>query len=191
VYDIKQWIAQSFAANNAMRFKGIITIDGTGNISNTTADNGTQSGFPTACEVGDTYKINVATVGTTSQIAGEVVSTGDMVICIKSGTGASLNDAEYWTVVQDNVEHLITYTFNGTAFRLYAQTSNNITIYAPTTSGTTNQILISKGANNAPEWVNQATLVVGEAGKTTYALLKGNGISMLYQGTAATQFDGS
>jgi hypothetical protein len=191
VYDIKQWIAQSFAANNAMRFKGIITIDGTGNISNTTADNGTQSGFPTACEVGDTYKINGATVGTTSQIAGEVVSTGDMVICIKSGTGASLNDAEYWTVVQDNVEHLITYTFNGTAFRLYAQTSNNITIYAPTTSGTANQILISKGANNAPEWVNQATLVVGEAGKTTYALLKGNGISMLYQGTAATQFDGS
>jgi hypothetical protein len=167
-----------------MRFKGIITIDGTGNISNTTADNGTQSGFPTSCQVGDTYKVSGATVGSSSQIAGEVVSTGDMVICIKAGTGASLNDAEYWTIVQDNVEHLITYTFNGTAFKLYAQTANNITLYAPTTAGTANQVLISKGTNNAPEWVNQSTLVVAEAAKTTHALVKGSGITMLYQGTA-------
>ena len=191
VYDIKQWIAQAFTSNNAMRFKGVITIDGTGTISNTTADGGTQNGFPTSCEVGDTYKVNGETVGTTSQIAGEVVSTGDMVICIKAGSSNTLNDSEYWTVVQDNVEHLITYTFNGTAFRLYAQTAGNITLYAPTTSGTINQVLISKGTSNAPEWVNQATLVVGEAGKTTYALLKGNGINMVYQGTAASQFDGS
>ena len=58
VYDIKQWIAQSFAANNAMRFKGIITIDNDGNIS-TTTENGTTNGFPTKCLVGDTYKLEV------------------------------------------------------------------------------------------------------------------------------------
>ena len=52
VYDIKQWIAQSFAANNAMCFKGIITIDNDGNIS-TTTENGTTNGFPTECLVGD------------------------------------------------------------------------------------------------------------------------------------------
>ena len=46
VYDIKQWIAQSFAANNAMRFKGIITIDSNGNIS-TTTEEGTTNNFPT------------------------------------------------------------------------------------------------------------------------------------------------
>lgn len=190
VYDIKQWINQSFVANSAMRYKGKINIDGTGAIT-TTTDAGTVNGFPTDCQVGDVYKINGNTVGNSSQIAGEVVSTGDMAICVKSGTGADLNDAQYWTIIQDNVEHLITYTLNGTAFKLYAQTQGNITLYAPTTSGTSGQVLISKGTNNAPDWVNAATLIVGEAAKVTHALSKGNGIQMLYQGTAETSYDGS
>ena len=189
-YDIKQWIAQSFIANNSMRFKGTINIDGTGAISNTTED-GTTSGFPTSCAVGDTYKVNGSTLDNTSQIANEVVSTGDMVICIKAGTGANLNDNQYWAVVQDNIEHLITYSLNGTASRIYAQTSNNIVIYAPTTSGTTGQVLLSKGANTAPEWANQNTLVVAEAAKVTYALEKSYGINMTYQGVGTTQYDGS
>jgi hypothetical protein len=173
-----------------MRYKGKINIDGTGAITNTT-DAGTVNGFPTDCQVGDVYKINGNTVGITSQIAGEVVSTGDMAICIKTGTGDSLNDAQYWTIIQDNVEHLITYTLNGTAFKLYAQTQGNITLYAPTTSGTSGQVLISKGINNAPEWVNAATLIVGEAAKVSNALVKGNGVQMLYQGTAEASYDGS
>ena len=189
VYDIKQWIQQSFSANDAMRFKGKINIDGSGNIT-TVTDAGTTTGFPTSCKVGDTYKVNGAATETSYQIAGESVSTGDLVICIKDGTG-NINTKEYWTVVQDNVEHLITYTLNGTAFKLYAQTPNDITIYAPTTSGTANQVLISKGTSNAPEWVNQATLVVGQAAKVANALVKGNGISMLYQGTAEASYDGS
>lgn len=189
VYDIKQWIQQSFSANDAMRFKGKINIDGSGNIT-TVTDAGTTNGFPTSCEVGDTYKISGTTDGISIQIAGEPVNTGDLVICIKNGTG-SINTGEYWTIVQDNVEHLITYTLNGTAFKLYAQTPNDITIYAPTTSGAANQVLISKGTNNAPEWANQATLVVGQAAKVANALVKGNGISMLYQGTAEASYDGS
>lgn len=190
VYDIKQWINQSFVANSAMRYKGKINIDGTGAIT-TTTDAGTVDGFPTDCQVGDTYKINGNTVESSSQIAGEVVSTGDMAICVKAGAGDSLNDAQYWTIIQDNVEHLITYTLNGTAFKLYAQTQGNITLYAPTTAGTNGQVLISKGTNNAPEWINQATLIVGEAAKVTHALSKGSGIQMLYQGTAETSYDGS
>lgn len=189
VYDIKQWIAQSFAANNAMRFKGIITIDNEGNIS-TTTENGTTNGFPTECSVGDTYKINGDTRGASSYIGGQYVGTGDMVICIKAGTGANLNDAQYWTVVQDNVEHLITYTLNGVAHYIYAQSNNNITIYAPNTSGNLGQVLVSAGDNQAPTWVNANTLVVLEANHVTNALTAGTGIRMTNQGVAATSYNG-
>ena len=190
VYDIKQWITQSFAANNAMRFKGTITIDSAGNVS-TTTENGTISGFPTECVVGDTYKINGETKGASSYIGGQYVGTGDMVICVKAGTGANLNDAQYWTIVQDNVEHLITYTLNGVAHYLYAQSSNNITIYAPSTSGNLGQVLISAGANQAPTWTNANTLVVLEANHVTNALTAGTGIKMTNQGVATTSYNGS
>jgi len=40
-----------------MRFKGKINISGTGDIT-TVTETGTTNGFPTACEVGDTYKIS-------------------------------------------------------------------------------------------------------------------------------------
>ena len=190
VYDIKQWIAQSFAANNAMRFKGIITIDDSGNIS-TTTEEGTTNGFPTECLVGDTYKINGETRGASSYIGGQYVGTGDMVICIKSGTGADLNDAQYWTIVQDNIEHLITYTLNGTEHYIYAQTGDNITIYAPSTSGNLGQVLISAGDNQAPTWVNANTLVVLEANHVTNALTAGIGIKMTNQEAAATSYNGS
>lgn len=190
VYDIKQWIAQSFAANNAMRFKGIITIDSKGNIS-TTTDEGITNGFPTECLVGDTYKINGETRGANSYIGGQYVGTGDMVICIKSGSGANLNDAQYWTIVQDNIEHLITYTLNGVAHYIYAQSGNNITIYAPDTSGNSGDVLISAGNNQAPTWTNANTLVVLEANHVTNALTAGTGIRMTNQGVTATSYNGS
>ena len=190
VYDIKQWIAQSFAANNAMRFKGIITIDNDGNIS-TTTENGTTNGFPTECLVGDTYKINGETRGASSYIGGQYVGTGDMVICIKSGSGANLNDAQYWTIVQDNIEHLITYTLNGVAHYIYAQSGNDITIYAPDTSGNRGDVLISAGDNQTPIWTNANTLVVLEANHVTNALTAGTGIRMTNQGVAETSYNGS
>ena len=190
VYDIKQWIAQSFAANNAMRFKGIITIDSKGNIS-TTTEEGTTNNFPTECLVGDTYKINGETRGASSYIGGQYVGTGDMVICIKSGSGANLNDAQYWTIVQDNIEHLITYTLNGVAHYIYAQSGNSITIYAPDTSGNIGDVLISAGDNQTPIWTNANTLVVLEANHVTNALTAGTGIRMTNQGVAETSYNGS
>ena len=186
VYDIKQWIAQSFAANNAMRFKGTITIN---NGITTTTEEGTINTFPTECIVGDTYKVVAADAS--AQLIGEPVGTGDMLICIKSGTGASLNDAEYWTIVQDNVEHLITYTLNGTVYRLYAQTSGNITLYAPVTYGTTGYLIVSQGQGSAPTWISPASVTVGEASKVTNALTAGAGITMLNGSTATTSYDGS
>lgn len=190
VYDIKQWIAQSFAANNAMRFKGIITIDNDGNIS-TTTENGTTNGFPTECLVGDTYKINGETRDSNSYIGGQYVSTGDMVICVKAGSGADLNAVQYWTIVQDNVEHLITYSLNGVAHYIYAQSGNNIDIYAPNTSGNLGQVLVSAGNNQIPTWVNANTLVVLEANHVTNALTAGTGIKMTNQGVTATSYNGS
>ncbi|MGN0966685.1 MAG: hypothetical protein ACI4OP_03725 [Candidatus Coprovivens sp.] len=50
-----EYVSQQFSANDAMRFKG--SIKWTGDAYETTTEEGTTSGFPTVCEVGDTYRI--------------------------------------------------------------------------------------------------------------------------------------
>lgn len=187
VYDIKQWIQQSFAANDAMRFKGTISVDSNDKITHNTSGTSV-SGFPTSCEVGDTYKVT----GTTNRtLANQNVNSGDMLICIKSGSGSAINTSEYWTVVQSNIENLITYNLNGTAYHLYSSGSAPISLYAPTTEGTTGQVLISSGSGQSPVWVNADTLVVKQAGKVTNALLKGSGLSFKAQGIETNSYDGS
>lgn len=187
VYDIKQWIQQSFAANDAMRFKGTISVDTSNNITHNTSGTSVL-GFPTSCEVGDTYKVT----GTTNKtLANQNVNSGDMLICIKDGSGSAINTSEYWTVVQSNVENLITYNLNGTAFYLYSSGASNISLYAPTTAGTSGQVLISKGSNASPVWTNANTLVVAQAGKVTNALSKGSGLSFKAQGVETNSYNGS
>jgi len=185
-YDIKQWINNSFSANDAMRFKGTITVNSSNAISTTTVA-GTSSGFPTSCEVGDTYKVT----GTENKtLAGQNVNTGDMLICIADGSGNNLNSATYWTVVQSNVERLTEYKINGSSYYIYTQSASGATVFAPTTVGTANQVLISSGSG-APTWVNQSTLVVGEAAKVKYALSKGTGIVFTHSGSSVSDYDGS
>lgn len=187
VYDIKQWIQQSFAANDAMRFKGTISVDSSDKITHNTLGTSV-SGFPTSCEVGDTYKVT----GTTNRtLANQNVNSGDMLICIKNGSGSTINTSEYWTVVQSNVENLITYNLNGTAFYLYSSEGRNISLYAPTTAGTSGQVLISAGSGKSPTWTNANTLVVAQAGKVTNALSKGSGLSFKAQGIETTSYNGS
>ena len=113
--DIKQWIAQSFVANDAMQFRGVITIGSSDITSSTTNPNG----FPTSCKVGDTYKVSGDSTVSATYIAGQPVTTGDLVVCIKAGTGNSLNTDEYWTIVQNNVERLITVKVNGKYEKMY------------------------------------------------------------------------
>ena len=186
-YDIKQWIQQSFVANDAMRFKGTISVDLSDNITHNTSGTSV-SGFPTSCEVGDTYKVT----GTTNKtLANQNVNSGDMLICIKDGSGSAINTSEYWTVVQSNVENLITYNLNGTAFYLYSSKGKNISLYAPTTAGASGQVLISSGSGKSPTWVNANTLVVAQAGKVTNALLKGSGLSFKAQGVETSSYNGS
>lgn len=187
VYDIKQWIKQSFAANDAMRFKGTISVDSSDKITHNTLGTSV-SGFPTSCEVGDTYKVT----GTTNRtLASQNVNSGDMLICIKDGSGSAINTSEYWTVVQSNVENLITYNLNGTAFYLYSSEGRDIKLYAPTTAGAAGQVLISGGSGTSPTWVNANTLVVAQAGKVTNALSKGAGLSFKAQGVETASYNGS
>ena len=187
-YDTKQWIQQSFAANDAMRFKGTISVDLSDNITHNTSGTSV-SGFPTSCEVGDTYKVT----GTTNRtLASQNVNSGDMLICIKDGSGSAINTSEYWTVVQSNVENLITYNLNGTAFHLYSSEGRNIKLYAPTTEGADGQVLVSSGSRSkSPIWKNANTLVVAQAGKVTNALSKGAGLSFKAQGVETASYNGS
>lgn len=187
VYDIKQWIQQSFVANDAMRFKGTISVDFSDNITHNTSGTSV-SGFPTSCEVGDTYKVT----GTTNKtLASQNVNSGDMLICIKDGSGSTINTSEYWTVVQSNIENLISYNLNGTEFHLYSSGSAPISLYAPIISGSIGQVLISAGSGKSPTWVDADTLVVAQAGKVTNALLKGSGLSFKSQGIETNSYDGS
>lgn len=187
-YDTKQWIQQSFAANDAMRFKGTISVDDSNNITHNTSGTSV-SGFPTSCEVGDTYKVT----GTTNKtLANQNVNSGDMLICIKDGSGSAINTSEYWTVVQSNIENLITYNLNGTAYHLYSSGSAPISLYAPTTEGAAGQVLVSSGSKSkSPIWKNADTLVVAQAGKVTNALSKGAGLSFKAQGVETSNYNGS
>lgn len=179
-YDIKQWIAQSFTANDAMRFKGTITV-GESTITTVTSA-GTINSFPTSCEIGDTYKIT----GTTNKILLDnvLVNSGDMLVCIQGGDGNNLNSSSYWTVVQSNVEYLTTYMINGSPHYIYTQNSSGSTFYIPTTSGYQGQVLMSTGSG-APTWAYQDSIT---AGKVQYALERGNGLSF---GTNIDSYDGS
>lgn len=186
-YDIKQWIKQSFAANDAMRYKGTISVDSNDKITYNTSGTSV-SGFPTSCEVGDTYKVT----GTTNRtLANQNVNSGDMLICIKDGSGSTINTSEYWTVVQSNIENLISYNLNGTEFHLYSSGSAPISLYAPIISGSRGQVLISDGSGKSPVWKNANTLVVAQAGKVTNALSKGAGLSFKAQGVETSSYNGS
>lgn len=179
--DVQDWISASYTTQQAMRFKGTIAVSG----STVTGVNGGTGGFPTTCAIGDTYKVNG-----NGSIAGQTVETGDLLICYKAGTGSALNDAEYWTVVQDNVEHLLSHTINGTSWHVYTNDSNatGFTVYAPTTAGTKGQIVVSNGSG-APQWANTNTIT---AGKVASALSVTVGLSMTTSGgTALASYDGS
>lgn len=178
---VHQIINTSFTANDAMRYRGTITYSNGSYTTHTVAGVEVQ-GFPTKCEVGDTYRV-------TSQetYAGQMCSAGDLLICIQGGTGSGLNTAAYWTAVEANINGQVKHTVNGTSIYVYSNSTNTFTIYAPTTGGTQGQVLLSNGSA-APTWVAQSTLVVGEAKKVSNALSLGAGLTF---GTAGVTYNGS
>lgn len=178
---IVEYVGNAFAANDAMRYKGTITYSNGSYTTHTVAGVKVQ-GFPTKCEVGDTYR--VTSQGT---YAGQTCSAGDLLICIQDGTGSGLNTAAYWTAVEANINGQVKHTVNGTSIYVYSNSTNTFTIYAPTTGGTQGQVLLSKGSA-APTWAAQSTLVVGEAKKVSNALSLGAGLTF---GTAGVTYNGS
>lgn len=178
---IVEYVGNAFAANDAMRYKGTITYSN-GNYTTHTVAGVKVQGFPTKCEVGDTYR--VTSQGT---YAGQTCSAGDLLICIQDGTGSGLNTAAYWTAVEANINGQVKHTVNGTSIYVYSNSTNTFTIYAPTTSGTQGQVLLSNGSS-APIWAAQSTLVVGEAKKVSNALSLGAGLTF---GASGATYDGS
>lgn len=178
---IVEYVGNAFAANDAMRYKGTITYSN-GNYTTHTVAGVEVQGFPTKCEVGDTYR--VTSQGT---YAGQTCSAGDLLICIQDGTGSGLNTAAYWTAVEANINGQVKHTVNGTSIYVYSNSTNTFTIFAPTSGGTQNQVLISNG-NAAPVWTNQSNLKVGQATKVANALSAGAGLTL---GAANATFDGS
>lgn len=178
---IVEYVGNAFAANDAMRYRGTITYSN-GNYTTHTVAGVEVQGFPTKCEVGDTYR--VTSQGT---YAGQTCSAGDLLICIQDGTGSGLNTAAYWTAVEANINGQVKHTVNGTSIYVYSNSTNTFTIYAPTTSGTQGQVLLSNGSS-APIWAAQSTLVVGEAKKVSNALSLGAGLTF---GASGATYNGS
>ena len=77
-------VAKSFAANDAMLFKGTI---GTG---------GTVTSLPATHNIGWTYR--VITAGTYAGVKCEI---GDLIICVADGTA---ENNSHWTVAQTNID---------------------------------------------------------------------------------------
>lgn len=147
---IQDKINKSFAANDAMRFKGTIGLT---SINNYTI-NGVASEFPSkTASVGDTYR-----VVTTGMYAGIQCEVGDLLICIKADpTGTTTA----WTVAQTNINGQVYHTINGVQKGFYSNDTDTFSIFAPTTAGASGQVLTSKGGNSAPIWTNQSEITAG------------------------------
>ena len=147
---IQDKINKSFAANDAMRFRGTIGLT---SINNYTI-NGVASEFPSkTAAVGDTYR--VVTAGNYAGIKCEV---GDLLICIKADpTG----NTTAWTVAQTNINGQVYHTINGVQKGFYSNDTDTFSIFAPTTAGALGQVLTSRGGNSAPIWANQSEIIAG------------------------------
>ena len=148
---IQNKINNSFIANEAMRFKGSISIE-----DNAYKINGerTPDGTLPKGEVGDTYRVS-----TKGSYGGNDCEVGDLLICYKSGTTKG-NDR--WTVVQTNINGYSTFQVNGTPYSLYTTDSTtSFNIYAPTSAGSADgQILLWHDGNAV--WADRSALNIGQ-----------------------------
>ena len=164
---IQNKINQSFAANDAMRFKGTIRLTSTNNY----IINETEAEFPSkTAAVGDTYR--VVSPGLYAGIQCEI---GDLLICIQADPTGETTD---WTVAQTNINGQIYHTINGVQKGFYSNDTESFSIFAPTKSGASSQVLISKGPQSPPDWINQSDIIAGnltdEAKKKLFSALSYN-----------------
>lgn len=183
-----EYVSSNMSASDSMVYKGTISYSG-GVYTTNTVDGQDIEGFPTKCKVGDTYRVT-----SNGTYGGQVCSNGDLIICIKDGSGSSLNTAEYWTAVEANINGSTTHKVNNTSYSVYTSNpSSSFTIYAPTTGGTSGYILKSNGSTAAPTWVSQSSITAGgltdtaKKGLLTSVSLGSNGaVSVTVGGTTKT-----
>ena len=185
---INQKINESYVINSAMRFKGTIGLNPTYNGTTDTKKyviNGEKSDIPSA-QVGDTYRVTKS-----GNYMGFTCETGDLLMCITASTD---NQAAEWTVAQTNINGTVDYLINNRVYKVYSNDSpgeNNkpiLDIYAPVSSGSTGNILISGGTGKAPAWVNPESIIVGTASKVAKDLTNGVGLlNFSYNGSAAVK----
>ena len=162
-YKISKFVEETFddklKANDAMVFKGILDSS----LASDNSDEGKYKNLPAnGYEAGYTYR--VAKAGT---YAGVSCEEGDIIIAVKDGpvTGIDVVNSD-WSVIQTNIKGKGKFTLNkNIEVDFYTDNSleTDLTFYMPTTGGTANQVLISKG-DAAPEWVAQSALNAGQLG---------------------------
>lgn len=187
---INQKINESYVINSAMRFKGTIGLNPTYNGTSDTKKyviNGEKSDIPSA-QVGDTYRVTKS-----GNYVGFTCETGDLLMCI---TASGDNKAAEWTVAQTNINGTVDYLINNRVYKVYSNDSpgeNNkpiLNIYAPVSSGSTGNVLVSGGTGSAPVWANPASLIIGTASKVANALTNGVGLlKFSYDGSAAVKIN--
>lgn len=177
---IVDYFATQLSAVDAMRFKGGIYADD-------------DTSFPTKAEIGDTYRVIVG-----GEYAEQRVEAGDLLICIAdnlSGAG-TINKKANWVVVQSNINGTIEHSINGTGYKVYSpninQDTQSFTIYAPTTGGFENYILVAQGENATPKWQHANTIVeqltqgaFGKAIVTDVAITADGTLNVTYYNSAS------
>lgn len=146
VYNAKQvydFFQSELSALDVMRFKGEFNPEDT-------------SAFLAEgkCEAGDTYRVSHS-----GSYAGYELRAGDLLICIQDkesgATVDNVNSADYWMVVEANIDGTTQHLVNGAAYEVFTSQVNkpHFDIYAPTTGGTQGYVLISDG-DKAPVWAD-------------------------------------
>ena len=132
-------IEHSFKANDAMQFIGGIKLESNAWVTEPSV---------TTLDSGYTFK---ATAEFT--LGDERVEPGDMLVYIgvdNNNVGNTVS-RDQWLIIEGNVKNVTTYTINGTEYKVESQDAKSATIFAPTTAGTSGQILYSDGSNE-PKW---------------------------------------
>ena len=170
---IQNKINNSFIANEAMRFKGSIGIEGRDYTIN---GERTPDGTLPKGEVGDTYRVS-----TNGRYGGNDCEVGDLLICYESG--ATKGD-DRWTVVQTNINGYSTFQVNGTPYSLYTTDSTtSFNIYAPTSAGSAaGQILLWNG--DEAVWADSSALNIGKSLTTSNGSGLKIGTDNIYNGSA-------